>query len=130
MIKTFFVNGYTWRVIFVPPYDTRLIASNHKYCLGTTDPDRLTVYIDKTIHGSLLRKVLIHELGHCVIFSYNLIEILNNMIGSDARNLEEWLCNYLVDYGEQIFTIAYEILGIDAINFLPYEYTSLFKEAL
>lgn len=34
---------------------------------------------------------------------------------------EEWVCNFIADYGAKIFSIAYSVLGNDAWMFIPYE---------
>jgi hypothetical protein len=34
---------------------------------------------------------------------------------------EEWVCNFIADYGSKIFSIAYSFLGQDAFYFVPYE---------
>lgn len=34
---------------------------------------------------------------------------------------EEWVCNFIADYGMRIFYIAYQVLGDEALEYLPYE---------
>ena len=34
---------------------------------------------------------------------------------------EEWVCNFIADYGRQIFQIASTVLGDEAWSFIPYE---------
>ena len=34
---------------------------------------------------------------------------------------EEWVCNFIADYGMKIFSIAYNILGDRAIDVVPRE---------
>lgn len=34
---------------------------------------------------------------------------------------EEWVCNFIADYGLQIFQIANTVLGEEAWQFIPYE---------
>ena len=38
---------------------------------------------------------------------------------------EEWVCNFIADYGESIFGVAYSILGEDAWALIPYELEKL-----
>jgi len=38
-----------------------------------------------------------------------------------AMEAEEWVCNFIADYGMRIFSIAYEVMGEDAWMFIPYE---------
>ena len=33
---------------------------------------------------------------------------------------EEWVCNFIADYGIKIYAAAYEILGEDAWLYVPY----------
>lgn len=80
--------------------------------LATTDPSTRCVYISNAIHGSLLTRVLIHELGHCAIYSFDLLEDIHRMTYPDAWiEAEEWVCNFIADYGLSIFEAGYSILG-------------------
>ena len=48
--------------------------------------------------------VLIHELGHCVIFSFNLQYDIHKVVKEDYwLEAEEWLCNFIAGYGRLIF---------------------------
>ena len=38
---------------------------------------------------------------------------------------EEWVCNFIADYGLKIFSVAYSILGDEAWIFVPYELEKL-----
>lgn len=70
----------------------------------------------------MLTKVLIHELGHCALFSFGLIDDIHRMV--DRRfwvEAEEWVCNFIADYGRNIFSIASSFLGEDALRILPQE---------
>lgn len=44
------------------------------HTVATTDPIIRTVYLSSDLHDGMLVKVLIHELGHCAMISFNLIE--------------------------------------------------------
>lgn len=35
---------------------------------------------------------------------------------------EEWVCNFLADYGTMVFDAAYSVLGDDAVSVVPREY--------
>lgn len=39
---------------------------------------------------------------------------------------EEWICNYIADYGTKIFTTFYIIVGDDAIRYVPRELNRMF----
>ena len=90
--------------------------------VATTDPSTLTIYISNAIHGSFLTRVVIHELGHCAIYSFNLLDDIHRMVYPDMWvEAEEWVCNFIADYGLAIFNSAYDILGNTSLNDLSYE---------
>lgn len=59
--------------------------------LGVSDYSTHIISIANNLHGELLNRVFIHELGHCVMFSYGLRQSftvwLRNDIGWMQRNL-------------------------------------------
>lgn len=119
---SFTMNGYPWKAIFVKPNDSMLVDRTGMLTVATTDPSTLTIYISKSIHGSFLARVLIHELGHCAIFSFNLLEDIHRMCYPEYWvEAEEWVCNFIADYGMAIFSTAYEILGPGAIQLVSSE---------
>ena len=64
------------------------------------------------LYGEKLNRVFIHELGHCALFSYNLLTQLHRMVKNQYWiEAEEWACNLLADYGGMIFRIAQDIMG-------------------
>ena len=116
------MNGYPWKAIFVKPNDSMLVDRTGTLTVATTDPSTLTIYISKSIHGSFLARVLIHELGHCAIFSFNLLEDIHRLCYPEYWvEAEEWVCNFIADYGMTIFRIAYDMLGPDALYLIPEE---------
>ena len=73
--------------------------------------------VDAIMEGDFLRTVFIHELGHCVIFSFNLLYDIHKMVEPYFWvEAEEWICNFLADYGMLIFDTAYSVLGDEAIG--------------
>lgn len=42
---------------------------------------------------------------------------------------EEWLCNYLTDYGIYIFEALFEVLGPSALNAIPKQFDILLGAA-
>ena len=44
---------------------------NGKYTVGVCDDKIKTIYLSNRLKGSLLKKVLCHELVHAAMFSYN-----------------------------------------------------------
>lgn len=102
--------------------DPMLVDRTGQLTVGTTDPSTLRVYISRDLGGSMLTRVLIHELGHCAIFSFGLLDDIHRMIHPRYwLEAEEWVCNFIADYGMRIFSVAYDILGERAIEIVPYE---------
>lgn len=108
----FNMNGYIWRVKFVHPYDKKLVDRTRKLRVATTDPDDFCVYLSKDLKGDFLIRVLIHELGHCTMFSFDLIDEIHRMVYPKYWiEAEEWVCNFIADYGMRIFKTAYSLIG-------------------
>lgn len=116
------MDGYLWRIKFVNPNDKMLMDRTGKMTLATTDPNLATIFMSRSLSGALLMKVLIHELGHCALVSYGLLDDIHKVVKPEYWILaEEWVCNFIADYGAKIFSIAYSVLGNDAWMFIPYE---------
>lgn len=72
----------------------------------------MTISIASNLHGELLNRVFIHELGHCVMFSYGLLPELHRMIKKRYWvDAEEFVCNILADYGQFVICTARDVLG-------------------
>lgn len=107
----FDLNGETWYVIFVRQDDPRLIDRTHTARLGTTDPSRRAVYLSNTLNGVMLERVLVHELGHCMMVSYGLLNDIHQMVKERYWvDAEEWVCNILANYSRKLLGIAEDIL--------------------
>ena len=116
------MNGYLWRVCFVNPDDPMLVDRTGALRVATTDPQNLCVYISNKLTGDFLTRVMIHELGHCAIYSFGLADDIHRMTyPAYWIEAEEWVCNFIADYGLQIFRHAYEILGERAWVYVPQE---------
>lgn len=116
------MNGYLWRVCFVDNDDPMLVDRTGELTVATTDPTTLRVYISNDLDGSFLTRVLIHELGHCAMFSFGLLDDIHRMVQPRYWiEAEEWICNFIADYGMKIFSTAYRVLGDRAIEIIPYE---------
>lgn len=125
-MNSFYMNGYLWLVKFVDPYSPELVDRTGSLRVATTDPKSKTIYLSDELHGGFLKRVLIHELGHCTMFSFGLLRQLHRMVRPEYWiEAEEWVCNFLADYGLRVFETAYEILGEDAWMFIPYEMEKL-----
>ena len=80
----------------------------------------MAVWLDESLSGDMLDRVLVHEIGHCVIWSYDLIGELRRMVRpSHWVEAEEWVCNFVADYGLMIFESARSVLGRDAVIKMP-----------
>lgn len=122
MNAPFTLNGIIWGVKIVSPTSHYLTDRTGLTRVATTDPDVHCIYLSSTLSGSFKTKVLLHELGHAVMVSYGLVDELHQFVEPYYWvEAEEWVCNFISDYGEQIFYQAYNILGDDAWNIIPSE---------
>lgn len=96
----FFINEVKWHLEFVPHDSELLMRSDGSRTIGMTDNLTKIIYIDETLHGKKLRKVLCHELTHAAIFSYGVeLDIMQ----------EELLADLIATYGEEIINITNKI---------------------
>lgn len=108
------MNGILWDVERVRNDDPRLVDRTGHHKLATTDPSTLEVCISEGATGPLFIKVLVHEVGHCSMISYGLLPSIRRFVRDDLWwEAEEWLCNYLADYGRDIMRAVSEVLGHD-----------------
>lgn len=124
MILDYFVmNGYRWVVEFVQNNDDRLIDRTGKTTVATTDPESLTVCLSSDLSGDFLMTVFIHELGHCALWSFGLIDMIHDMVKPEYWiDMEEFICNFLADYGLKVFKIGYKTMGYHAWEEIPKEF--------
>lgn len=121
-MDSFVMNGQLWHVQFVEPYNELLRDRTGHITVATTDPKTHTMCLSNTLYGNFLHRVVIHELGHCAMVSFGLLDDIHRMVRPQYWiEAEEWICNFIADYGMQIFTAAYEILGSDAWLYMPQE---------
>lgn len=116
------MNGYSWKIRFVPHDSPMLVDRTGTLTVATTDPRTLTLYLSEELSGDFLMTVLIHELGHCALYSFGFLRRIQRMVLPEYRiEMEEFICNFLADYGFRIFEIAYQTLGYDAWKLIPRE---------
>lgn len=116
----FRINDDYWRVRYVYPDDDVLIDRTGERRIATTDPQAMTVYLSSDIPDEMKAEVLIHEMGHCVIYSFNLFEDIHKMVKRRYWiKAEEWICNFIADYGLIIFNAVEKVLGEKAIYYIP-----------
>lgn len=116
----FTANGDEWRVKRVAWDDPVLVDRTGSLCIATTDPKTMTVYLADWLEGSLLARVLIHEMAHATMWSNGLIPKLRSMVKPENWiEAEEWVCNFLADYGMKIYNDAAQVLSGKAIDCIP-----------
>lgn len=116
----FAMNGDIWEAVRVRWDDERLIDRTGNLRLATTDPATMTVCYSEILTGSMLARVLIHEMGHCAMVSYGLLPELHRMVKPSYRvQMEEWVCNFLADYGMTVYESAKAVIGEQAIRLVP-----------
>lgn len=105
------INNYIWGFQYVLPTSYLLIDRTGSLCYATTDPVTKNIYVSGDLRGEFLKTVVLHELGHCVIFSYNLLPTIHRMVLPEYWiEAEEWICNFVADYGREIFEKIWEVL--------------------
>lgn len=106
-MRPFVLNGDVWMPVAVHPWDTRLVDRTGRHRLATTDPGTMCVYVSDRLRGLDLQRVITHEVGHCAMHSYGLLDSLHRIVPESAWvDVEEWVCNYLADYGREVIDAA------------------------
>lgn len=89
----FLINGIYWKISFVAPNFPLLQRPNGDFSIGACDNLTRTIYLNQTLYGALLKKVLCHELTHAAMFSY----------GVDLSiEQQELIADLISTYGEEI----------------------------
>ena len=94
------MNGIQWYLKFVPSDSSYLYRSDGSVTVGMCDNNEQIIYIDESLQGNFLKKVLCHELTHAAIFSYGI-----NL----SIEQEEVIADLIATYGEEIITITNKI---------------------
>ena len=119
-MDSFEMNGLLWGTQIVSPNSYELVDRLNILTIATTDPETQTVYLSSRLQGDMLMRVFLHELGHCALYSYNLIEEIHRMVYPEYWiDAEEALCNFIADYGFKIFSSAFKVLGYEAWKLVP-----------
>lgn len=110
-MEQFLLNGILWRVKIVPSTSKMLIDRTNTHTVATTDPLTRCVYLSEELSGDFRETVLLHELGHCVMFSFNLIDEIHSFVEPEKWiYAEEWTCNFIANYGKRMLGIVKETL--------------------
>lgn len=119
-METFSMNGILWKIKIVPYKSRMLVDRTNKLTVATTDPTHKTVYLSEKLYGDFLMTVFLHELGHCALYSFDLLEEIHRMTYPEYWiDMEEFICNFLADFGFQIFKIAFSTMGYEAWKLIP-----------
>lgn len=106
-MDSFVMNGYLWNIRLVRPTSPLLVDRTGVLTLGVTDPYTHTVYLSNSLREPLRTRVLIHELGHCALVSYGLIDDIHSLVPRNHWiDVEEFVCNFIADYGLRMLQIA------------------------
>ena len=98
----FLINNVYWKLAFVSPDSPLLRRMSGEYSIGACDNLTRTIYINETLSGDLLKKVLCHEITHAAMFSYNI---------SLTIEQEEIISDIISTYGEQIVYITNKVFN-------------------
>lgn len=99
----FEINGVEWDVVFVNSSSDYLMRSNGTLTVGMTDWIDKTVYLAKGLRGAFLRKVLAHELCHCICFSYDIHIPIDQ---------EEYLADWVSLYGTEVIYLLDDLMQV------------------
>lgn len=95
------INGIDWLIMFVEAGSPYLTRSDGSVTLGMTDGRTKTIYLDDNLRGSMLDKVLAHELVHAFMFSYDIrIDI----------EFEEYIADWISLYGRDLVYLLDNIM--------------------
>lgn len=122
MIDEFYMNGLRWRVRFTYPTDRVLVDRTGTLTIGVTDPETMTIYLSNKLCGGFLTRVVLHELSHAMMISYGYLEQIHRYCKKRHWvDMEELIANLIARQAKEIFQRAYDIVGDEAIRFVPYE---------
>ena len=121
MIDEFYMNGLRWRVRFTYPTDPVLVDRTGTLTIGVTDGSTMTIYLSNELRGSFLTTVVLHELSHAMMISYGYLEQIHRYCKKRYWvDMEELIANLIAQQAKEIFQRAYDIVGDEAIRFVPY----------
>ena len=121
MIDEFYMNGLRWRVRFTYPTDPVLVDRTGTLTIGVTDSATMTIYLSNKLRGEFLTRVVLHELSHAMMISYGYLEQIHGYCKKRHWvDMEELIANLIADRAYEIFQRAYDVVGDEAIRFVPY----------
>ena len=121
MIDEFYMNGLRWNVRWTNSADPILVDRTGSLTVAVTDPDTMTIYLSNQLRGGLLTTVVLHELSHAMMISYGYLEQIHRYCKKRYWvDMEELIANLIADRAYEIFQRAYDVVGDEAIRFVPY----------
>ena len=93
----FTINGELWYLKFVPSNYSKLFRSDGSLSIAACDDVDRIIYINNSLNGLFLKKVLCHEITHAAMFSYD--------VGLSYQE-EELLADLIATYGEEIIQVT------------------------
>ena len=81
----------------VSPSYPVLVHKSGPPAIGCCDDPTKTIYISNTLSSSMIRKVLIHEIVHATLFSYNV---------RMSDDIEEIVADTVATYGDEIISLT------------------------
>ena len=122
MIDEFYMNGLRWNVRWTNSADPILADRTGNLSVAVTDPDTMTIYLSNKLRGEFLTRVVLHELSHAMMISHGYLEQIHRYCKKRYWiEMEELIANLIADRAYEIFQRAYDIVGDEAIRFVPYE---------
>ena len=94
-----YINKIHWKIEFTDR-DEDLYLDGVKR-LGITDKRKHVIYLDNNLKGALLKKVLLHELTHAWLCSYDY---------DISVEFEEFLCSFVDTHAEEIIDTLYSLI--------------------
>ncbi len=91
------INGIEWKIAYTHPNNPVFRLNNGIYTIGVTDNATKTVYVNDRLNSEMTRKVLTHEITHCICFSYNIYLPIET---------EELIADFIANYGTEIITLV------------------------
>ena len=121
MINGFYMNGDWWSVRWTDPTDPVLVDRTNVLTCAVTDPQTMTIYLSNKLRGEFLTRVVLHELSHAMMISYGYLEQIHRYCKKRYWvDMEELIANLIAQQAKEIFQRAYDIVGDEAIRFVPY----------
>ena len=110
-MEVFYINQIQWKIYYVSPRSHYLLDRTGEVKLATTDIKRKIIFVNCTLKGDILYKVLLHEICHAAIESYGLMEDIRIVVIPEYWFIsEEWLCNFISDYALTVISLANSVI--------------------